>query len=525
MKKIITAINNPNLNEELKQKSFFEIIGKDIQYKEAILELLEKNRNIDLVIINSEIPGEIENEILIKRIKEINENIKIIFILETQNIEKEKNLKNNGINDIYYNDQIDLNNLINIINKKEINMEEEFIKLKKIVENKNIYKNEENNKKTKINKIKKILKYKIKNLENKNVNNKKTINKLKSKKKEEKKKFKLENVKSKTKNNIIKKFLNNKYFNKLIRKFKKLKNLEKLKDEEKNLIVNKKGYIITISGEYGVGKSTLASSIAIILSRRNYNILLIDLDIKNQNIYLIFDIKKYSKKIFNEIKEKNYYENISKNNKKNNNIIKNKEYLKNNYKNNYKNKLINENNFYNKNYFKEIFKKLQIKINKNIEIVSGTNLIFENEKICEEKNKKKIIENLIQVLKMYQKEFDYIIIDLGKSNNYKINKEVLKIANKNIVMMKGNLLGIKKIQGILEKYKYDYKIPEKSLHIVENEYSFKSINIKLQKEIFNKIKINKISYYKFFNNYTNKHIIKRKIIFNKKLKKEINKII
>ena len=45
MKKIITAINNPNLNEKLKQENNLEIICKDIQYKEAILEILLENKN------------------------------------------------------------------------------------------------------------------------------------------------------------------------------------------------------------------------------------------------------------------------------------------------------------------------------------------------------------------------------------------------------------------------------------------------------------------------------------------------
>ena len=85
MKKIITAINNPKLNEQLKKENNFKIIGKDIQYKEAILETLEKNKNIDIIIISEQILGEIKFEKLIKNIKLINENIKIIFILEVKN--------------------------------------------------------------------------------------------------------------------------------------------------------------------------------------------------------------------------------------------------------------------------------------------------------------------------------------------------------------------------------------------------------------------------------------------------------
>ena len=84
MKKIITAINNPKLNEELKKEKNFEVIGKDIQYKEAILELLEQNNKIDLIILSEEIPGEIKLEKLIEKIKMINEKIKIIFILEKE---------------------------------------------------------------------------------------------------------------------------------------------------------------------------------------------------------------------------------------------------------------------------------------------------------------------------------------------------------------------------------------------------------------------------------------------------------
>ncbi len=137
MKKIITAINNPKLNEELKKEKNFEVIGKDIQYTEAIIELLEKNSMVDLIIISEEVPGEIKIENLIKKIRKINDKIKIIYILEKENSELEKILIRNKIKDIYYNNKINLKELINIINKKEINMEEEIIKLRKIIDEKN----------------------------------------------------------------------------------------------------------------------------------------------------------------------------------------------------------------------------------------------------------------------------------------------------------------------------------------------------------------------------------------------------
>ena len=142
MKKIVTAINNPILNQELKKEKDLKIIGKDIQYKEAILEILEKNKDIDILIISEKILGQINIDILIKKIKNINEKIKIIFILEKENNELEKTLIKNNIIDIYYNNEINIKELIKIINNPEKNLEEEIIKLKKIIAEKNSNSNE-----------------------------------------------------------------------------------------------------------------------------------------------------------------------------------------------------------------------------------------------------------------------------------------------------------------------------------------------------------------------------------------------
>ena len=109
MKKILTAINNSALNEKLKKENIAEIIGRDIQYKEGIIEILEKNKNIDLIIISENLPGEITIENLIKNINKINEKIKIIYILEKENIELEKKLNKYYIYNIYYNNKITLN--------------------------------------------------------------------------------------------------------------------------------------------------------------------------------------------------------------------------------------------------------------------------------------------------------------------------------------------------------------------------------------------------------------------------------
>ena len=126
MKKILTAINNSALNEKLKKENIAEIIGRDIQYKEGIIEILEKNKNIDLIIVSENLPGEITIENLIENINKINEKIKIIYILEKENIELEKKLNKYYIYNIYYNNKITLNELIKNIKEKELKNEKEL---------------------------------------------------------------------------------------------------------------------------------------------------------------------------------------------------------------------------------------------------------------------------------------------------------------------------------------------------------------------------------------------------------------
>ena len=243
MKKIITAINNPKLNEELKKERNFEIIGKDIQYREAILEILEKNNKIDLIILSEKIPGEIQLEKLIKKIKFANEKIKIIFILEKENKELEKILIKNNIIDIYYNNKINLKELIKIIKKEEINIEEEIIKLKKIIEEKNISYDESKKHKIKI----------------------------------------LSNWKNRIKNSPI--------------------------------LLNMSTKIITFSGNYKSGKSTLSLIISQYLSEKNYKVLLVDADLEKKDLSLVLQKKRKNKYLNKKIKKA--YRKKIKNNQKN----------------------------------------------------------------------------------------------------------------------------------------------------------------------------------------------------------------
>lgn len=232
--KILTALQDPKTNEILKEKTKHNIIETDIQYQEGILETLEKNNKIDLIIISQLLPGNIGFRDLINKIKIINNNIEIIAILENKNNELKDFLKQKNINSIFYNNEITIDELINVIeekdkNKKEMEINKEIKLLKEIIleNNKKI---EQNKKEKKINKILNVLKEeKIKIIKNSKINN-------------------------------IKKF--------------------------KNKINKTQNKIISVVGIPGVGKSIFISLFS--KNIKHKKILIIDFDIYNKSLDLIF---------------------------------------------------------------------------------------------------------------------------------------------------------------------------------------------------------------------------------------------
>ena len=108
MKKIILAINDKKTIKKLKEKyKLQEIII--VQYREAIIEILEENINIEKIVIEENIPGIISIEKLIKTIKSKNKKININIILEKEDFNKKDKLKNLEIKGIYIKNKLRIN--------------------------------------------------------------------------------------------------------------------------------------------------------------------------------------------------------------------------------------------------------------------------------------------------------------------------------------------------------------------------------------------------------------------------------
>lgn len=351
MKKIILGVHNKKIINKIKNNREIKIINK-VQYREAILEIMENNKNIDEIYIEENLPGIISIEKLIEKINNKNKKINLNIILEKENINKINKLKKLGIKNIYIKNKI----------KKEIN-----------------------------------------------------------------------------KNNI---------------KNKKI--------EKNNNKINNNIFIIT--GNKKSGKSTIINLFIIYLLEKNKNILIININKKIENNYLI---------IFN--------------------------------KNNIKYKI---NKFYKKENNKN--RKFELFINKNITFNFNP---YNKQKIFNEKD--------------YNfKKYDYVIVDVG--NSIKIEKIYKTIKNqyKIIYILDALSLGIKALKETVIKEHKNSNERKHSLHIIYNKYYFNSVSPIIIKSIFkNSQNITTIFYQNKFKNLAKQISKKENIKLNINLKRKIEKIL
>ena len=237
---ILTAVGNPDLNEKLKNIKNINVIGKDIQYQEAVIEMLEDNLDIDCLIINKELPGETGFYELINKIKNIKEKIDIVVFLEEKDEDVENYLMSFQIYKIYYLNEIDYNDFIKHFSDNKKNLVFEINK--------------------EINSFKQLILS-----ENNNEDNYSFV----------------ENAISESFNES---------------------NYEKDTEEELYKDVNNKCFeddnckTIAISGDFGSGKSLFSVFLAKVISKQNKKTLLIDFDFENMSINTLFGIKKYKEK-------------------------------------------------------------------------------------------------------------------------------------------------------------------------------------------------------------------------------------
>lgn len=232
--KILTAIGNPYLNEKLRELDEVIVIGKDIQYQEAIIEILEENLDIDCLIINKELPGDIGFYKLINKIKNIKEDMDIYVFLEEKNEDIENYLMSYQIYKIYYLSEINYDEFIKIFfeskNNVLVGINKEINDFKKLILSENLIENNYS---------------------------------------------------------FAERVINESFNDSNYREYD-----EKI-EEYNNFFEEEFCQTIAISGDFGSGKSLFSVFLSKVISKQNKKVLLIDVDLENMSINTLLGVKKY----------------------------------------------------------------------------------------------------------------------------------------------------------------------------------------------------------------------------------------
>ena len=117
--KIITALVNPTLNKRLLKIKKFEVLAPDIQYQDGVIEILKEKDKIDALVLSEILPGELNIYELINKILSINNEVKVVIVLENKKDELEKFLINKGIINIFYNNKNSIDEIVTVLNEKK----------------------------------------------------------------------------------------------------------------------------------------------------------------------------------------------------------------------------------------------------------------------------------------------------------------------------------------------------------------------------------------------------------------------
>ena len=198
--------------------------------------------------------------------------------------------------------------------------------------------------------------------------------------------------------------------------------------------------VISILGNYGVGKTVFCSLLGKVLSKNN-KVLLINFDIFSDNLKFLFDIKTRIQS----------YEVSS---------------------------LIN-------------------KASKNLYVLNGLKYIFNEENKIDAFKVKDLIENL-------KKDFEYILIDTSSEVALKFVKTIFPSCDYNLFLVEANYLELKKAEELLEIYTLDFGLLKEKTGIFINKYNIGSIDVDIVKNIFSEFEyLGKIKYSPQINSYIN----------------------
>ena len=118
MIKILTALGNPVLNNELNRYEKYEVLSEDLFYQDALLDNLE-TKDADTIIVSGLLQGQYDIVDFLRMVRERSINSRIILIVDTIDDESKKKLMDINIYDIMFDDKIEVRDVIEAIDREE----------------------------------------------------------------------------------------------------------------------------------------------------------------------------------------------------------------------------------------------------------------------------------------------------------------------------------------------------------------------------------------------------------------------
>lgn len=151
-------------------------------------------------------------------------------------------------------------------------------------------------------------------------------------------------------------------------------------------------------------------------------------------------------------------------------------------------------------------------MDKNIDVIASSNIIFDKNYVC----KKEKIEKVLSILK---NRYNLILIDTTSDTKYEELMRILENCSDNIICLtEGNLIQIKKTINLLEEIRAD------KIEIVYNKKNKYTMNKQVLEMLFFKFKISGVlNYDTRYNQIINKNV--NRLYISKNVKKEYERLI
>ena len=118
MKKVLTAMGNATLNNELKRYSEYELNENDLFYQDAVLDKLAEEK-YDVLVVSALLQGQFEFPDFIDKIKAIDKLVRMIIVTDEISSDLRRKINEEKIVDVFLDSEVEIKDIIDAINREE----------------------------------------------------------------------------------------------------------------------------------------------------------------------------------------------------------------------------------------------------------------------------------------------------------------------------------------------------------------------------------------------------------------------